>query len=289
MVAFGSEITRSLSDPCCRGSDMTHPFDVVDAEHEFRMSSVERYNTIFEDTYIVLQSPEILSSFYSPREKSSSHLDLALENHPLSTKHYISWNMPPVDHTKNRSDVTFDARRRFVTQLRGFRRTNSSSKAEPPAFKDYNLWGTITVLDEIIVGGSRLEVEEDADDFRNLLDVLLGEIEYINPNIRLGRFELLQVYNHLLDNTHKCGHLVNKWKDICVEFLNETAAPTSNRYLPNGSYTYQNYVTVFKRLKNAWLEIRFGGGSSTQYTDCLKQSIGERGLVGGYPSKMRGP
>ena len=252
------------------------------------MSSVERYNTIFEGTYIVLQSPEILSSFYSPKENLSSHSDLALKNHSSSTKYYISWNMPPVDHAKNRSDGTFDARRRFVTQLRGFRCTGSSSKAEPPAFKDYNLWGRITVLDEIIVGGSRIEVEEDADDFRNLLDVLLGEIEYINPNIRLGRFELLQVYNHLLDNPHKCGHLVNKWKDICVEFLNETATPTSNRYLSNASYTYQNYVTVFKRLKNAWLEIKFGGGSSTQYTDCLKQSIAERGLVGGCPSQMRG-
>ena len=195
--------------------------------------------------------------------------------------------MPPVDQAKNRGDETFAARRRYVTQLRGFRRSGSSSRAEPLAFKDFNLWGRITVLAEIIVGGSRLEVEEDADDFLVQLDSLIRNIEYINPSVKLRRFELLQVYNYLVDHPHYCRHLFLNWEAICIEFLNETASTTSNRYLPSASYTYQNYVTVYTRLMNAWLEIKYGGGSSTQYTDCLQHSISERGQVGRCPSGLR--
>ena len=64
---------------CCEQETQNH-----------RMMSVASHDTVFEGTYIVLQSPEILSSFNSPEKKSSLHSDLKLENQSSSTKYYIS-------------------------------------------------------------------------------------------------------------------------------------------------------------------------------------------------------
>ena len=187
---------------------------------------------------------------------------------------------------KHRADEIFAARRRYVTQLCGFRRTGSFSRAEPGAFEEFDLWKKHKLLNEIIIGCSRLEAEEDNEDFPNQLLILIDQIEYINLRVSFGRFELLQVYNYLVKNPQMPGNPINEWRHICLDFVNEIADATSDRHLSRTSYVYAEYVSVYKRLLYAEVELEFGKGSHTQYIDCVKKSISEKGQVRSYSSRL---
>ena len=192
----------------------------------------------------------------------------------------------PAKAQDDRADKDFAAGRRFITQLRGFRRTDSFFKGQPRAFTDFNLWGRPRLLDEIIVGCSRMELGEEHEAFPGLLRSLVGQIEYINPRVSFGRFEILQVYNYLVDNAWKPLNPINGWKDICLDFVNEIADVTRDRHLSPSSFKYKDYVAVYKRLINAWIELKFGEGTYTQYIDCVKQSVLERAQVGSCSSRL---
>ena len=141
---------------------------------------------------------------------------------------------------ESRADKDFAAGRRYNTQLRGFRRTNSSCKGQPRAFTDFNIWHNRKLLNEIIVGTSRMELGENHEAFPGQLSIHVAQNEYIIPGVSLHRFEILQVYNHLVDNAHKAMNPINRWKDICLDFVNEIADASRNRHLSPSSYNYED-------------------------------------------------